>query len=103
MTRDPVWVPEPVPFVPTGDDPADELRAELRAAKEQLALMEATETPRGPPRMSGDQIAHPRLKGLSLAQIRAFISRTESDLRDATSPLGFERVQHEEQEDASDG
>lgn len=99
MTRDPVWVPEPVPFVPAGDGPDAELRAELRAAKEQLALMEATQTPRGPPRMARNRVTHPRLQGLSLDQLRSHIQRVETDLRDATSPRGFENIQHEEPED----
>ena len=80
MTHGPRWEVEPVPHVPSGDDPEEELLVELRMAREQLAQMEMMENPRGPPRLSGDLVAHPRLRGLSQEQVERHIRLLVADV-----------------------
>lgn len=70
------------PVVPADNSAEAELRAELRSARELLAIREAREGPSDvmvvPPRA----VAHPRLHGLSTPDLRDHIERLERDIRD---------------------
>ena len=87
MTRSPsdrqrVGIME-TPVVPEGDDLVDELRAELRSARELLALREAREGPKETMMVPAHVVANPRLRGLSTPDLRDHIERLERDVRDA--------------------
>ena len=85
------YIPEPTPHVPEGDDPADELRAELRSAREMLALVEGLDTMRGPARMPTEMVVLPRHRGLSERQLSDLIARLERDLADVVDGVDRNR------------
>lgn len=82
----------PVARVADGDDPEHELRAELRMARELLAVREARSGQGQPPAPPANKITHPRLTRLGDAQLRDHIARLERDLADAQH--GFENEEY---------
>jgi hypothetical protein len=65
--------------VSRGDDPVDELEAELRAAREVLAVRESQQGSQGPPHVPA-YVASPRLATLTEGQLRSHIERLRNDL-----------------------
>lgn len=74
--------PLPVPRIPEGDELDDELRAELRMARELMAVREAQEGQGAPVALPAPLITRPRLACLSDEQLRDHIARLERDLSD---------------------
>lgn len=88
------------PVVPEGDSPEEELRAELRSARELLAVREAREGPREVMVVPPGEVAHPRIRGLSTPDLRDHIERLERDVRDTkTGRATLECLAEEARED----
>lgn len=68
---------------PRGDSREEELRAELRAAREVLAVREMQEQGRSPVHVPETVAGSPRVASMSTPQVRSHIERLERDLRDA--------------------
>lgn len=66
--------------VTRGDDPVNELEAELRAAREVLAVRESQRGSEGPPVVPA-HVSSPRLAKLTEGQLEAHIDRIEADLQ----------------------
>ena len=84
--------PLPVAETPRGDGPAAELRAELRMARELLAVREARTGQGQPIAPPPSSVTRPRLAALSDSQLRDHINRLERDLADAQR--GFEKAEY---------
>jgi len=76
--------------VPRGEDPVGELEAELRSAREVMAVRESQQGSQGPPTVPA-HVTSPRLAKLTEAQLEAHIDRLEEDLR--TVREGWEAVE----------
>lgn len=72
------------PVVPEDDSLGAELRAELRSARELLAITEAHDSRSSPMTLPENAVGHPRLRGLAgdAKRLRDHIERLERDLRD---------------------
>lgn len=94
-----------VPVVPDeSDEPAEEIRTELRMARERLAQLEAREkNPSGPAMMPSNEVCHPRHRRLDAEQLSRLIDRLERDLEDITSGIDRENLASVDETDTSPG
>jgi|GEM_PF-6705777 len=76
--------------IPAGDDPQDEVEAELRAAREVLAVRESKQGAQGPPVVPAG-VTSPRLAQLTENQLRRHIERLRNDLWTARDGWTSER------------